>query len=102
MASLTIEVSDLVVAILERIDELDITEAEAARRLDVSPQRLNNWKRGTTVNLDGDLQASIASFLNTSPRRVVELLGLSVDSTVMRGYMAMLVRGDYNGDEAAG
>lgn len=80
MATLTFEVSDLVMAIRDRIDDLNISDAEAARRLDVSPQRLNGWKRGSKVNLDGDLQQRLCEFLGVSHARIVELLGLSVSS----------------------
>lgn len=49
MAYRRIEVPDLVIEIEKKIDELGIADAEAARRLEISPQRLNQWKRGASI-----------------------------------------------------
>lgn len=86
MATRQIEVSDLVIAIEERITELGITDAEGARRIGISPQRLSQWKRGASINLDGGLQRDAAKFLGVAPRRVLELMGYDLGSRALGGY----------------
>lgn len=86
MATRTVEIMDLVVALEERRDELGITNAEVARRLDVSGSTLSAWLTGGMApKLNADTQQAFAAFLNVSPRRVVELYGLDLSSRASRG-----------------
>ena len=77
MATRTIEVPDLVIEIEHRMDGRGLTANATAQALDISPQRLSQWRRGAQVHLDADLQQRLAGFLGVSPRRVLELLGYS-------------------------
>ena len=87
MARKEIDVSDLVIAIERRIDALGISKSEAARRLGISHQRLDQWLRGSDPRLDADLQASVARFLDISPRQVLELMGYDLGSARLGGYL---------------
>lgn len=80
MAQRTIEVSDLVIALERRIEERGISDAQAARELDVSPQSLSQWKRGGRIQLDRNraLQRRLAMFLSVSPTEVLALHGFDV------------------------
>jgi transcriptional regulator with XRE-family HTH domain len=75
VATRTIEVADLVVEIERRMDECRLTANATAQALDISPQRLSQWRRGAAVHLDADLQRRLAAFLDVSPRKVLALLG---------------------------
>lgn len=77
-------------AVAARIEELGISQRQASRDLDVSPQTVPNWLRGsTTPPLDAKHQQAFARFLEISPREVVELYGLDVSSErALRPYLA--------------
>lgn len=90
MASKTIEISDLNVAIEERIRELGLEDnkSAAARRIGVSRQRLDGWLRGSTPEMNADNQKLLAQFLEVPPREVLTLAGLSLSSEASGGYLA--------------
>ena len=82
MGKRTIEVADLVDEIERRMEELDLSANATADRIGITAQRLSQWRRGTHVMLDPDLQQRLALFLGCSPRRVLELLGYSTSDGV--------------------
>jgi transcriptional regulator with XRE-family HTH domain len=75
-----IEISDLAVAIEDRMAELNLSATATARLLDVSPQRLSQWRHGTRINMDARLQERIAAFLGITPLAVLELAGYSTST----------------------
>ena len=52
--------SDLLIAIAERVRSWNVTQAEAARRLDVTQPRLNELLRGRIANFSLDALVSLA------------------------------------------
>jgi transcriptional regulator with XRE-family HTH domain len=84
-------VSDLVVAIEERIEELGLTDnkSAAARAIGVSRQRLDGWLRGGNPEMNARTQMMLARFLRVPPREVLELAGLDLSSAIARGYRGL-------------
>jgi transcriptional regulator with XRE-family HTH domain len=78
----TIEVADLVDEIERRMEELSLSANATADRIGITAQRLSQWRRGTQVQLDPELQQRLAGFLGCSPRRVLELLGYSTSDGI--------------------
>ena len=75
-----IYLSDLVTAIEEKVEARGISYRTAAAELDVSPQRLSQWRRGARIDWSAPLQQRIAAFLAVSPLEVLEMDGLDVST----------------------
>ena len=75
-----IYLSDLVTALEETVEARGISYRTAAVELDVSPQRLSQWRRGARIDWSAALQKRIAAFLGVSPLDVLEMDGLDVST----------------------
>lgn len=82
MATITIEVTDLVQTLTEFQETHDMSDRALGFALGVSKNTPHNWRSGREMNLTPELQDRIARLLQITPPEVLELHGYDLTSEV--------------------
>lgn len=80
----------LVMALRQHFDDTGMSYRQAGEVVGVSQTTIMNWAKGTvSIPITADTQHGLAELLSVSPRRVLELAGLDLDSgSASSGYHA--------------
>lgn len=98
MPTITVEVSELVLALRKAYKEQEHTQESFADALDVGRQRAVNWIKGhNDIDMSRTLQLRIALLLGITPAEVLRLHGFDVSDEVVDEEQVANDSGPYGG-----